>query len=231
MNFASISFALALGLSALAGCGQASREVSEPSRNVSAKKVAPKDVATQVGDNTYRIAVADMTITAPEGWYVADTGMMSKLMDAGKDASTATMDASLKAAVEGAMKRTTSLFSFMEVPPGSPREYIPALIGVSEDVSMLPGVVRGRDYFFHARRVMEQAAVPTVIATDYVERTIGGKSFDRMDVEMGAPGQTVNQRYFAARHGGVVVAFIQSYRTEEELAVLDRALDSIKLDW
>jgi len=60
---------------------------------------------------------------------------------------------------------------------------------------------------------------------------IDGHSFERMDLEMGAAGASVTQRYFAARHGVEMVAFIQSYRTEEELALLDKVLDSIKLDW
>jgi hypothetical protein len=36
---------------------------------------------------------------------------------------------------------------------------------------------------------------------------------------------------YAARHGNQVVAIIQSYKTDEELAALDKVLDSIKLDW
>ena len=38
-------------------------------------------------------------------------------------------------------------------------------------------------------------------------------------------------RPFAARHKDLVLVIIQSYKTEAELAELDKVLDSIKLDW
>lgn len=187
--------------------------------------------ATEIGENTYQNKALGLTVTAPDGWYVAPSDVMEKMMAVGTDLTTSNMNSQTKAAVKNSVQRTASIFTFTEQAPGSAVEYMPAAMGVTEDISMLPGIKRGSDYFFHARRMFAQSAVPTVIADDYATRRIGGQEFDRMDVEMGTPPATVTQRYYAARHGDIVFAIIQSYRTEEELAVLDKVLDSIKLDW
>jgi hypothetical protein len=222
-----IKFAIAAAMAgALAACGPTG---SAPE---AAKAGADKPgAATEIGDNTYQNKALGLTVTAPEGWYVAPSDVMEKLMTAGTELTTTNMNKTTKAAVQNSMQRTASIFTFTEQPPGAAVEYIAAVMGVTEDISMMPGIQRGSDYFFHARKVFEQSAVPTTIADDYKTRRIGGQEFDRMDVEMGPPGATVKQRYFAARHGGMVFALIQSYRTDEELATLDKVLDSIKLDW
>lgn len=189
---------------ALTACGPGGNPLA-------AKSGAEKPgAATEIGKDTYQNKQLGLTVTAPEGWYVAPSDVMEKMMSAGTDPTTANMDSRTKAAVQGSVQRTASIFTFAE---------------------HVPGIKRGSDYFFHARQMMAQSAVPTTIAEGYTTRRIGGQEFDRMDVEMGTPGETVSQRYFAARHGDVIFAIIQSYRTQEELAVLDKVLDSIKLDW
>jgi hypothetical protein len=225
------AFTAMLVLATMSGCGpNVSREADAASPAIAAGAIKV-EAPTAVGPNTYTIASQGMTITAPEGWYVADTDLMAKLMEVGKDVTTSNMDSGTKAFVDNSMARAGSLFTFMEVPPGTPREYIPAIMGVSEDVSMMPGLSRGSDYHFHARRLMEQSPIPTTISDTYTERMIGGKSFDRMDIKIGPPGREVSQRMYAARNGNYVVGIIQSYRTDEELAKLDEVLDSITLDW
>ena len=224
------TFAIVVAMAgALAACGPGG---SAPSSDSSTSVAAAKpDTATEIGPNTYRNKALGLTVTAPEGWYVAPSDVMEKMMAVGSDLTTSNMGQGAKAAVQSAMQRTASIFTFMEHPPGSPVPYMTGVMGMTEDVGMLPGIKRGSDYFFHARQLMEQSAVPTKVGDGYATRMIGGRQFDRMDVEMGDPDRMVKQRYFATRHGDVIFALIQSYRTNEDLAALDKVLDSIKLDW
>lgn len=229
--------AVAAAIILLAGCGPSpSSSSSIPSASIAAAKPAARSDQTplteKIGANTYRIAALGITVDAPAGWYVVDSELMSKLMDEGAKISGANLDAGAKAAVDGSMARTATLFTFLEVPPGTPRDYIPAIFATAEDVSMMPGITSGQDYFFHAKKIMARSTIP-MVTTDVVGgRMIGGHSFDRMDVEVSAPGGlTVIQRYFATRRGDHAISIIQSYVTDEELAQLDAVLDSIKLDW
>lgn len=190
-----------------------------------------QDLAAAVGKNVYRNEQFGLTITAPEGWYVADSEVTKQLMEVGADVSLANQSAAKRDALKASVQRSTNIFSFFRHPPGTPTESNPGLLGMAENVGMEPGITSGRDYFFHARKVLEMGAVPTKIAPDYNQRTIGGQKFDRMDVVMGEASQAIQERYFAARHGASMVVLIEAYRTDEELAELDRVLDSIKLDW
>lgn len=182
-------------------------------------------------DNTYRADMFGMTVTAPDGWYVAPSDVMDKMMASGQDIATSRMDETTQAMIDGSVARTVNLFTFTEYPPGAPVESSSAILGIAEDVSIMPGIERGRDYFFHARKLMEQSPIPTEIAEEYGERTIGGHVFDRMDVVMGGPERQVRQNYYAARHGDHIVALIASYGTDEQRAALDEVIDSITLDW
>jgi hypothetical protein len=192
---------------------------------------AKPELAEKVSPNTYRNGAVGLTVTAPEGWYVADSAFTEKLMDVGKQVSTSSMDAREKAQVDASLARSANIFTFFQHPPGPAMEANAGIMALTENIGAMPGITKGRDYFFHARKVLQQAGVPTKIAEGYSSRKIGGQEFDRMDVLMGAPEIAVSQRYFAARHNDYVMVIIQSYKSDEELAALDKVLDSIKLDW
>ena len=192
---------------------------------------ATEVAAEKVSENTYVTKQFGMTAAAPEGWYVMDSEVTEKLMDLGKEITTADFDSRTKAAMESSMNRTTNIFGFLKYAPGAPRDDGAAIMALAEDVSIAPGIERGSDYFFHMRKLLEQPGSNTQINGDYTTVDIGGHSFDRMDVTMTTMGVPVQQRYFAARHGKHVIAFIQSYVTDEDLATLDGVLKSVKLDW
>lgn len=226
-----LASAVALLAVTLAGCGPSSSPDTKPVADSSASSSQTARAPEEVGKNTYRIAAYGITVTAPEGWYVADSDLMNKIMDVGLDVTKSNMDAGSKAMIDSAMQRGGPLFTFTEFPPGAPRDANAMIMGVSEDVSSGPGIVRGTDYFFHTRRLLAQSPVPTTISDTYSEKLIDGELFDRMDLMIGPPGQEISQRMFAARHGDHMVLFALTYKTDEQLATLDEALNSIKLDW
>ena len=226
-----LASAAALLAFALAGCGPSG---SPPPSQSAADSPAPGEQTSapeEGGNNTYHIAAYGITVTAPEGWHVADSELMDKIMDMGLDVTKSNMDTSSKAVIDSAMKRGGPLFTFSEFPPGAPRDSNAMLMAVSEDVSAGPGIVRGTDYFFHTRRLLAQSPVPTTISDAYSERLIDGQSFDRMDMMVGPPGREISQRMYARRHDDHMVLFVQAYQTDEQLATLDAALNGIKLDW
>ena len=192
---------------------------------------AKAEIAEQVSPNTYRNTSVGLTVTAPDGWYVADSAFTEKLMDTGKQVSTSGMDAREKAQVDASLSRSANIFTFFQHAPDKAVEANPGVMGLTENIGLMPSIKRGRDYFAQARVMLENSGVPSRISADYSTRKIGGQQFDRMDVLMGPPEIAVSQRYFAARHDNYVLVIIQSYKTDEELAVLDKVLDSIKLNW
>src|SRR5262245_39170758 len=207
------------------------RDASAGDGAASSAPEAAKGVAGKVDANTYFDKQFGLTITAPEGWYVADTEMTQSVMDAGADLMSAESDARTKAMMSAALKRTRNLFTFIEHPPGAPVDSNASMMGVAENVGVLPGIKNGQDYFFHMRKLFQQTNAPVEVVGDYRSRKIGGQMFDRMDLKMTVMGQTVLQRVYAARHDEWIVGIVQAYQTDEQLAQLDKTLESIRLDW
>ncbi len=219
---------------ALAGCSPATPvavKPSKPAEVAEVEAVAKPDVAVSQGGNVYRSEGVGLTVTAPEGWYVADEALMGKVMGVGLDIVTSDMERGTKAAMKAGVQRVGTVFFFLERAPGTPGDPPGSVMSVAEDVSMLPGIKRGTDYFFNMRRTLEQTQIQTEISDTYEQRMIGGQLFDRMDVTMHMSGMTIMQRHFAVRHGDRMVLFAESYQTPEQLAALDAVLDSIMLDW
>jgi hypothetical protein len=152
-------------------------------------------------------------------------------MDAGKEITLSGMDSRTKALAESSMDRTSNIFGILEYAPGKPVDDNSGVMGLAEDISIMPGIERGSDYFFHSRKLLEQTNVVFEVLGDYKTRDIDGQQFDRMDLAIDAMGAKVFQRYYAARHGNSIVVFIQSYRDDADLPTLDKVIDSIKLDW
>jgi len=132
---------------------------------------------------------------------------------------------------EASKQTTSSIFMMFKDPPGTPVEFNPSVIGVAESVLMSPGVKSGKDYFFHARKVMEQSSIAPEIIGDYSTRKIGGQMFDRMETRLDANGITVNQRLYAAKHDNHIILIVQSYKDETQEKETAAVLDSIRLDW
>jgi hypothetical protein len=193
----------------------------------------PRPVASgseKVSENTYRNHAFGVIVTAPDGWFVMDNAQTRKMMDAGLDVAVGDNER-LKAAAHASAQQSGNLFAFFEYAPGTPVEFNPSVVGVTENLSTAPGVKTGRDYFFHVRKIMEQSTIKPEFMGDYQSRKIDGRDFDVMRLQMVVNGATVKQNYYAARHGDYAISFIQSYNSDEQLQATDAVIDSIRLDW
>ena len=170
-----------------------------------------------------------VSFNPPEEWYALDEAATSQLMDFGLEVG-APEDKTMRAAAAASGKRTTPLFAAFKYPPGEPVEFNPSLMGALEDVSMVPGVKSGRDYFFHARRMLEQSPIPYTFADEYGAQEIGGRTFDRMDLSVNVSNLVVHQSYYAARSRDKVILIIASYSNEEQQRELAELLEMIELD-
>ena len=203
---------------------------------VASPEAAPDQFSTaaseKVGENTYRIASQGLTVTAPTGWRVVEGDSLSDLLVDADNIVGAGKNAPSKTIRTMVANQTSGLFTFHQPLPDSHDGFMPATItGIAENLLLAPGIGSGKDYLLHMKPQLERSPIPMVVEGEFSSRTIGGQSFDRMDVVMVTLPDILRQRHYAAVHGRNVVVFIQSYKTDEDLAVLDKVLDSIKLDW
>lgn len=223
---------IAVALGVLSACGPDGGAPVKSSAQAAAEVSARvPGVATQTSANTYENTEIGLTITAPEGWYVADSASMRSVLKRGAEALTQNMSAADRAGAEVSVNRTGTIFSFSSSPPGAPADSSAQLMGLTEDVRLTPGIKRGSDYLFHVRRSMMLSAMQPKIEDGYVTRKIDGQEFDQMSASADVGGRHVMQRYLAAPHAGMVFTIIQTYQDEKGLAELDKVLDGIKLAW
>lgn len=186
--------------------------------------------ATESAPNEFKSRFLDLTVTKPADWYALTTTEQAALQEVGTDLLVSD-NADLKRLAKASAKKTITLFNFFMHEPGSPVAINPAVMGLTENVSALPGIKSGADYFFFAKKLMTQSGLEYSFADSYKQRTIGGVVFDEMDVTIAFNGAEIHQAYYAARHGDYVVVFIESYGAPEYRDETSSVIDTIGFDW
>lgn len=196
-----------------------------------AKIDSSKSVITEeIGDNAFRNEFFGLTVSKPESWHALDQQQQLQLMGLGGDIATSGND-DLKRVVDATAKNNHPLFAFFMYELGSPVTLNPSVIGLAENIGLMTGVKTGRDYFFHAKKLLSQTGMNYEISEEYGERVIGGVTFDSMEVRSNFNGTPIEQTYYAARHDNFVISIIETHGADESAAAISEIIDSIKFDW
>lgn len=199
-------------LSFLVGCGQtASEEIGYGS----------------ITESHYQNDYFGFEIQVPEGWSVQSQAEQQALMEMGAELL-AGDDEGLKNVMKASEAQTVSLFTFMKHEVGAPVTFNPSIIGLGERVASMPGIKRGEDYFFHARKLLEQGQIPYEFPQAVFSQKVAGFDFDVMPAEVTMVGVTIYQQYFAARIKDYMLVFILSYSNDEEFQELQSRLATLK---
>ena len=185
-----------------------------------------KKIDTHVYENKY----FDFNITLPDSWYAQDYESAKALAKQGGKLL-AGDNKNLKAAAEAAKETTVNLFGFFKHPIGSAVIFNPNVIGVAENVALLPGIKRGSDYLFHAKRLLSQATIQYKIEPNFGVRYIDGVEFDVMSMSLEIRGLKLRQKYYSAIYKGYAIGFAQSYINNDGQKETSKILDSIRLNW
>jgi len=167
-----------------------------------------------------------VTVAIPQKWSIQDQESQRRLMKVGTKAL-AGDDNNFKAMVKASEMQTVNLFAAFEHPPGAPVASNPSMMGVAEMVRQLPGIERGRDYLFQAKKMMESSQMKFSFPKDFYSEKLGGVEFDVMDVELKFPGRMVKQKYYSTIKKGYALCFIMSFTTDEEEASVHRIFDTV----
>ncbi len=179
-----------------------------------------------LNNSVYRNEYFGFSATFPKDWSVQDQTAQRRLMKRGTQLI-AGDDANLKAMVKASELQTVNLFAVFEHPVGSPVESNPNILSLAEQVRDMPGIKRGKDYFFQVRKMLEAGQMQVEFPKDYYSERLGGVEFDVMELEIPVRGKTIKQKYYAAIQKGYALSFIISFSTDDEAAALQKILDSI----
>lgn len=180
-----------------------------------------------VQNNTYCNQYFGMKIPLPPAWAVQDAETLQRLMDQGKKMVVGD-DKQLKAAVKAAEMQSINLMSVFKYPLGSAVSYNPNVTCVAERVRQAPGIVRGKDYHFHSKKLLLSTQMKPTFPREIYSETIGGVSFDIMTLEMSFAGQKIMQKQYAAILKGYALLIIASFTNDEEEAEVTDIIRSIE---
>ncbi len=191
------------------------------------KKASDEITFGSMNGSVYSNEYFGLTIEFPEDWAVAEKETLKQVTDMGTD-FLAGDDKNLKAIVKASELQTVNLFMVSQHPLGSPVPFNPNVTAVAERIRHMPGIKSGKDYLYHARKLMESSALDASFTEEVRNEQIGGYSFDIMTAEMNMSGASIKQQYYATVLKGYVLGVIISYSNDQDQAALKEILATIK---
>jgi hypothetical protein len=171
----------------------------------------------------------NLTATLPSEWNYLDLEARQRMMNAGVKL-VAGQDKNLSATLKAGELQTVNLLSAFKHKLGAPVPFNPSVQCIAERVRHMPGIERGKDYQFHAKKLLQAGQMKFTFPKDTTTETLGGASFDVMYMELSLPTVTVRQKYYTTIMNGYALTFIVSFSTEEEETVLLEVLKTVSFN-
>jgi hypothetical protein len=195
----------------LAGCG---------------KKVSDEIDFGAVKNSVYHNKYFGFNLTLPSEWSVQDQEMSQRLAEIGRK-TLAGEDKGIKALFKASEQQSINLLTAFKYPVGTPVPFNPMIACVAERVRELPGIKCGKDYHYHAKKLMESGQMKFEFPKEISAEKLGGIDFDVMHALMTIGPSTVQQKYYAAIMKGYALVFIVSFTTTDEESVLQSILEGV----
>ncbi len=201
-------------------------EVKEAINKTSTKKKAIDFGSYKNG--VYTNSFFDLKVTLPKDWSVMGDEARIALMKQGSKI-VAGDDKNLKAVMKASDLQSVNLLTCSEKPLGAAIDFNSSIMILAESVKHMPGIKRGSDYHFHSKKLLKQSAMSVSFPRDIYEEKISDKSFDVMDMEMFAAGQTIQQKQYIRIMNGYAFVIIMTYKDDSGFKKLKKILNKIEL--
>lgn len=177
----------------------------------------------------YKNEFFGMRLKLPDDWYAMDDDTRMKMMETAKKMLSGE-DKNMKAILDASELNSVNLFMVNKHPLGTAVSFNPGLACVAEKVGHLPGIKKGSDYLYHAKKLMQASQIKYIFPKEPYAQKIGGNDFDVQDVEVHIKGMTIYQKYYAAILKGYALSFIISSATQEEEENLKQILETVQFE-
>jgi hypothetical protein len=182
-----------------------------------------------IDNSVYHNNYFELNVPLPKDWSVQDQSEQRRMMKAGAKLVTGD-DKNMQAMVKANELQSVNLFAIFEHPVGSPVPYNPSIISIAENVRSAPGIERGRDYHYQAKKVLQSGQLEVTFPKDIYTQQVGGVDFDVMETQITARGTVIKQKYYATIIKGYALCFVASFATEDEDTALQKILAGVTFD-
>lgn len=184
----------------------------------------------KVENNIYNNSFFNFKIELPSEWIVQSKEQTENLVEVGKKI-VAGDDDNLKAVMKASEINSAYLLTVFKYELGSPVEYNPSLMLVAENLKLAPGIKKGNDYLFQARKLLEQSQIQyNNIDNEFEKVNFDHQEFYKMNLDMNHLGHNIKQSYYSTILNGFSVSAIISFVTDEQKKELEEILNSLKFN-
>ncbi len=178
-------------------------------------------------DGNYSNSYFNLMLSIPDSWQVLDQESRMEIMKRGGDI-VAGDNKSLKAAIKAADLQSLNLLTAYKHPPGAAVASNPGVMLIAEKIGHAPGIKRGSDYHYHAKKLMKMSRMKISYPQEIYEKTIDGVSFDIMETEITmGPGVVIRQRQYATIMKGYALLLALTYEDESSLGQLEKIVETL----
>lgn len=129
-------------------------------------------------------------------------------------------DKQAEAVMKASEERTKQLFLVSEKPFGAAVEMNRSIVIAAEDLSGAPGVQTGKDYLFHALKLLTGPGKPLKQLTEPFPVQLGSKEFYRVDLAATVMGRSFHQAYFTTVEKENALMLVATAESEDEISTI-----------
>jgi hypothetical protein len=179
-------------------------------------------------NGSYKNDYFNMEVLFNPNWIVQDKQYMNNIMERGSDLVTGD-NKNLKSLFKASQVNTAYLLAVFKNEVGAAVEFNPSFILVAENTKNLPGIKNGKDYLFHAEKLMKQTQMPYSSEREVFEKKIGNSLFYVLETRLDYMGEIISQEYISTVKNGFTLSFIITYSNEEEKNELYEVINNVKI--
>jgi hypothetical protein len=179
-------------------------------------------------NGSYKNDYFNMEVLFNPNWIVQDKQYMNNIMERGSDLVTGD-NKNLKSLFKASQVNTAYLLAVFKHEVGAAVEFNPNFMLLAENTKNLPGIKNGKDYLFHAEKLMKQTQMSYSFEREVFEKKIGNSLFYVLETRLDHIGEIISQEYISTVKNGFTLSFIITYSTEEEKNELYEVINNVKI--
>jgi hypothetical protein len=197
--------------------------------NISNAQTQPKGFDYgHVEDNKYINSFFDFDMILPNDWFVQSNEQIENLAKIGKKL-VAGDDSKMEALLNASEINTAYLLMMYQYERGSAVEYNPSISIIAENIHNSPGIRKGSDYLFHARKLFLQSQLKyDYLDEEFKKEVINGVDFYTMNAKITYLSLIINQTYYVTIKDGFCFMVICSYINDEQKQEMLKSINSMK---
>ncbi|MDD2983702.1 MAG: hypothetical protein PHQ74_09965 [Crocinitomicaceae bacterium] len=182
-----------------------------------------------VKNGIYKNSFFDLEVTFDPEWAVQNQQQVDQLLELGEEMIVGD-NADLKRVIKASKINVSNLLTVYKYELGSAVDFNPSFMLTVENTQLVPGIKNGKDYLFHAKKLLSKLEMKYVFDKDVYEKKIGKTTFHVLEAKIDFMDLKIKQDYIVTIKNGFSVIFIASYKTKAEKKEVYKVINNIKMN-